>query len=72
VRRIAFILGGIGWSMVIAILAAAVRMSFEPLLLAVATGAVASTIAIAIATVSRSGFAPRIVLMILWYGYLSS
>ena len=71
-RRIAFILGGIGWSMLIAILAAAVRMSFEPLLLAVATGAVASTIAIAIATVSRSGFAPRIVLMILWYGYLSS
>jgi hypothetical protein len=71
-RRIAFLLGGFSWSMLIAIPAAAVRLSFEPLALAAMTGTVASIIAIALATVSRSGFAPRIVLLILWYGYFSS
>lgn len=71
-RRIAFVAGGLGWSVVLALPATAVRLEIAPMGLALATGAVASVIAIGLATVSRSGFAARIVLVILWYGYLSS
>jgi len=71
-RRIAFVLAGIGWSALMAVPASALRLSPEPMVLALATGAAASAIAMTLATISRSAFAPRIVLLILWYGYLSS
>jgi hypothetical protein len=42
------------------------------LLLALAVGAAASIVAVVLATISRSAFAPRLVLLVLWYGYLST
>jgi len=71
-RRIAFLLAGVGWSLLMAVPAGAFRLSPEPLILALATGATASAIAIALASISRSDFAPRIVLLIIWYAYLST
>lgn len=71
-RRTAFIAAGIGWSLLLAVPAALVRMSPEPLALALAAGAAAALTAMALATISRSAFAPRLVLLVLWYGYLSS
>jgi hypothetical protein len=71
-RRVAFLLAGLGWSLLLAIPAVVAHLSPQPLLLALATGAAASLISIGLATISRSAFAPRLVLLILWYGYLSS
>jgi hypothetical protein len=71
-RRAAFVLSGIGWSLLLAVPASLVRFSVEPLLLAGATGAVAALVATALATLSHSGFAGRLVLIVLWYAYLSS
>ena len=71
-RRIAFAVAGIAWSIVLAVPAAVIRTSPEPLGLALATGAIATLIAIALGSISRSAFAPRIVLLIMWYGYFSS
>ena len=61
-----------GWSLAMAVPAALLGVSAMPLLLASATGFIAAIVAIGLATVSGSGFAPRIVLLILWYGYFSS
>jgi hypothetical protein len=71
-RRIAFVVAGIAWSALVAIPAALISVSAEPLTVALATGAIAAIIAITLGSVSRSAFAGRIVLLILWYGYLSS
>ncbi len=71
-RRAAFVVAGLGWAVGMAVPAALTSLSISPLMLASATGMVATMIAIVLATVSHSGFAPRIVLMILWYGYFSS
>ncbi|OYY67680.1 MAG: hypothetical protein B7Y47_15595 [Sphingomonas sp. 28-63-12] len=71
-RRIAFILATIGWSLLLAVPGAIVRISSEPLLLALITGGVMAIVAIGLAMFSRSAFAPRLVLLVLWYGYLSS
>ncbi|MBY0284552.1 MAG: hypothetical protein K2W81_11385 [Sphingomonas sp.] len=71
-RRLAFVLAGTGWALLLALPAAAVRFSVEPVVLALAVGAAASVVAVVLATISRSAFAPRLVLLVLWYGYLSS
>ncbi len=71
-RRVAFIVAGIAWSLLLALPAATVSMSPAPLGIAMATGGIAAIIAITLAAISRSAFAPRIVLLILWYGYFSS
>lgn len=71
-RRLAFVLAGTGWALLLALPAAAVRLSVEPLVLALAVGAAASVVAVALAMISRSAFAPRLVLLVLWYGYLST
>ena len=71
-RRIAFVAAGTGWSLLLALPAAIVRLSPEPLLLALATGGGVALAAMALATISRSAFAPRLVLLVFWYGYLSS
>lgn len=71
-RRAAFIIAGLGWSLAMAVPAALIGGSAMPLMLASATGLIAVIAATGLATVSGSGFAPRIVLLILWYGYFSS
>ncbi|MBX9796137.1 hypothetical protein [Sphingomonas sp.] len=71
-RRLAFVMAGSGWALLLALPAAAIRLSVEPMLLALAVGAGASLVAMALATISRSAFAPRLVLLVLWYGYLST
>lgn len=71
-RRIAFVAAGTGWSLLLALPAALAHLSPEPLLLALVTGGGAALAAMALATISRSAFAPRLVLLVFWYGYLSS
>lgn len=71
-RRLAFLVAGIGWALLLALPAAAVRLSAEPLQLALAVGAGASALTVVLAMISRSAFAPRLVLLVLWYGYLST
>ena len=72
IRRGAFLLAGTGWSVLMAVPGAVTRGSSAPLLLAVVTGAAASLVAALLAAVGRSAFAPRIVLLVLWYGYFST
>ena len=71
-RRIAFVAAGTGWALLLALPAAFAHLSLEPLLLALATGGGAALAAMALATISRSAFAPRLVLLVFWYAYLSS
>lgn len=70
-RRMAFISAGAAWTTVLALPALVRAPSFETLGLAFGSGAIAATIAIVLAAVSGSGFAPRLILLILWYGYSS-
>jgi hypothetical protein len=72
VRRAAFVVGGLAWSVLLAAPAALVRLSIHPLLLTGGWGLAAAVLATALATVSRGAFAPRLVLLILWYAYLSA
>lgn len=71
-RRIAFVMAGIGWSLLLAVPAAIITASHVPIGIALVTGTIAATTAITLGAISRSAFAPRIVLLIIWYGYLSS
>lgn len=70
-RRGAFILAGAAWSTLLAAPALVRAFSPETALLAPATGAVAAAIAIALARVTGSAFAPRLVLLVVWYVYAS-
>lgn len=72
VRRIAFIVAGTIWVLLMAIPGAVTHLSIQPLLLALATGAGASAVAIGLSALSRSAFAPRLVLLVLWYFYFST
>lgn len=71
-RRLACVAAGTLWMVAMALPAAVVRLSPDPLALAAVTGAAAAVVAIVLAMVSRSAFAPRLVLLILWYGYLAA
>ncbi|HEV2745916.1 MAG TPA: hypothetical protein VGW34_01290, partial [Allosphingosinicella sp.] len=74
-RRAAFLVAGTVWSLALGlpgILRGALAGTAEPLLLALGTGAAASAAAILLGAWTRSAFAPRLVLLIAWYGYLSS
>jgi len=71
IRRLAFVAAGLGWSLLLALPAAAIH-GVQPLLLALATGAAASLAAILLGAWTRSAFAPRLVLLIAWYLYLSA
>lgn len=71
-RRAAFIAAGTGWTTLLALPALARAPSLETLGLAAGSGAVAALTASAIASVSGSAFAPRLVLLVLWYGYFSA
>lgn len=71
-RRAAFVAAGTGWALLLAVPAALVTTSAEPLRLALLTGGAASLTAIALAALTGTAFVPRLVLLIAWYGYLSS
>ena len=71
-RRAAFVVAGTSWALLLAVPAAVVRGSGEPLALALATGGAASVAAMVLAALTGSSFAPRVVLLIAWYVYLSS
>ncbi|CAM3195358.1 ABC transporter permease [Sphingomonas antarctica] len=72
IRRSAFLVAGLGWAILLALPATALRLSPQPLVLMIGTTGAAAMLAIGLAAISRSAFAPRLVLLILWYGYLSS
>lgn len=72
VRRIAFVLAGLSWAILLALPAALVRISPDPLLLTAAVGTIAALVAIVLGTLSHSAFAARLVLLVAWYAYLSS
>jgi hypothetical protein len=65
-------MAGVAWAVLLALPAALLNLSARPLALALATGATTALVASLLALISRSAFAPRLVLLILWYGYLSS
>ncbi len=71
-RRAAFVTAGVLWSLLLALPAIVAGPAGERALLALATGAVAAVTSSALAALSGSAFAPRVVLLIAWYAYLSS
>jgi hypothetical protein len=71
-RRLAFVIAGTGWALLMALPGAVTHLSVRPLMLGLAGGAGAAVIAIGLAAISRAAFAPRLVLQILWYGYFST
>jgi len=71
-RRVAFIAAGTALTALLSLPAAILNAQVSPLALASITGLAASTIAIVLAAISGSAFLPRIVLLILWYGYIAS
>ncbi len=70
-RRAAFVIAGSAWSVFMAAPALARVPSLETLATAGLTGAIAAATASLLATISGSSFAPRLVLLVLWYGYSS-
>jgi hypothetical protein len=70
-RRCAFAVAGLGWMLAMSLPAIAVGGT-QPLLLALALGLAGPLLAALLAAWTRSAFAPRLVLLILWYGYLSA
>ena len=74
-RRVAFVLAGTVWALLIgapAIVKAGMMGDLIPLELSLITGAAASLIAILLGMMAKSAFAPRLVLLLLWYGYLNA
>ncbi|MBB5984737.1 hypothetical protein [Sphingobium lignivorans] len=71
-RRAAFLAAGTLWALLMALPAALVRLSPDPLLLALGTGAAASAGALGLAMLSGGPFAPRLVLLVAWYAYFSA
>jgi hypothetical protein len=69
-RRSAFIVAGASWSTLLS-LPAAPQGVMDVLPLAAGTGAGAALVAIILATLTGSSFAARLVLLVLWYGYVS-
>lgn len=70
-RRSAFVVAGALWSAVLAAPALARHPPMETLTLASATGAGAAAVAIGLSALTGSSFAARLVLLVLWYGYVS-
>lgn len=70
-RRGAFVLAGALWSTMLALPAAASTSPADVLPLAASTGASAALVATVLSTLTGSSFAARLVLLVLWYGYVS-
>lgn len=71
-RRAAFVVAGALWSTLLALPALVRQPPVETLTLASATGAIGAAVAIALSTLTGSSFAARLVLLVLWYGYVST
>ncbi len=72
VRRAAFVAAGTTWASIMALPNAISTASSTPLLLGAATGAAAAVSASLLGTISRSAFAPRMLLLMAWYGYFAA
>jgi hypothetical protein len=71
-RRVAFVVAGSLWSMLLALPALVRNPPIETLTLASVAGAAAAVVAIALSTLTGSSFAARLVLLVLWYGYAAT
>ncbi|HVV33014.1 MAG TPA: hypothetical protein VHC73_07285 [Vitreimonas sp.] len=71
-RRAAFVTAGAAWTTLLALPALARAPNLQTLELAAATGAIAALTATTLATISGSSFAPRLVLLVMWYAYFSA
>jgi len=71
-RRAAFIVGGIIWSVLLGLPAILHHPALEVLTIASVTGAVAGLAAIGLSALTGSAVAARLVLLAAWYVYLSS
>jgi hypothetical protein len=71
-RRCAFVLAGSAWAALIALPHALVQLDPAILGTAAALAGLAAAAAAGLAAVSGSSFAPRLVLLIAWYGYTAS
>lgn len=70
-RRAAFVIAGVAWSTLLA-LPALIRANTLPNWeLAAGTGGVGALVATTLASLTGSAFAPRLVLLVIWYGYAS-
>ena len=72
VHRVAFVVAGAVWAILLAAPAAIVRMSLDPIVVTALVGTIAALVAMTLATLSHSAFAARLVLLVLWYAFLSS
>lgn len=73
-RRAAFIVAGTAWAWLIAlpaIVRGALAGNAEPLVLASAAGAIVAALAIVLGAWARSASAPRLILLIAWYAWIS-
>ena len=72
VRRAAFVAAGSAWGLLLALPAALHTPIGTVLAYGAGGGLVVAVVAGALAFISRSAFAPRLLLLVVWYGYLSS
>ena len=71
-RRAAFVIASVVWSVLFSLPALLHRPPLEVMTLAAGTGAVAAGVAIGLSALTGSAFAARLILLIVWYLYLSS
>lgn len=71
-RRLAFVIGGTLLSLAMAIPAMLAQRSLDPLAIAGSLGLAVSLTAMVLAALTGGPTAPRIILLIAWYAYLSS
>ena len=71
-RRAAFVAAGMVWALAMALPGALWNADAARLPLALATGGVVALVSMALSAVSGSGFAARMLLLVVWYGYLST
>lgn len=74
-RRIAFVVAAIAWSLTMALPAIVKAMatgSFGPLAVASAAGAIVAIVAISLGAWTRSAVAARLILLIAWYAWITA
>lgn len=71
-RRVAFLVAGTAWGLLLALPALLHTPVGAVLTYGAGGGLVVAAVAMALAFISRSAFAPRLLLLVVWYGYLSS
>jgi hypothetical protein len=70
-RRTAFIIAAAAWALALAAPTMLRTPTLDIATTAAATGAVVGFVAIAISSLTGSAFASRLILLVLWYGYVS-